>query len=375
MTADPKPTVPQSTLPEPVAPGVLSVTSDLPSVSGAQASSPGGQDSIASGRAFGTVPTSQTAPSAAAAAGFASVAKQITAWTNRGLVSAIILVAGLAFGRQVLQWWAEARQGATSSANAGLAVGSLGDPLQEHLLQFGTTPWCLARRPLVADDKEVLRLLRNRCAELMASTVAPEDVPGPAEAALLERLASQTPAQQGPGSCRVYELVGAFPMVVGIRPATASPPHPPNQRVVSPGYRVVTWAIAVPTGPKAWTAYMFFAVPTQGGDSRVFPELPIPQESERTLFIHATDGGCVACFRGRAGLDAWRGWYESWFSEQGWRAQGGWSAQGATWSIRLTHPKQPNALFDVLLAPNEEGQTTGLVLRTCLPVSPEGNAP
>ena len=38
--------------------------------------------------------------------GFAGLAKRISAWTTRGLLTLMVLVAGLGFGRQVLKWWA-----------------------------------------------------------------------------------------------------------------------------------------------------------------------------------------------------------------------------------------------------------------------------
>ena len=92
-------------------------------------------------------PTARRADSAAAPqSGFVRLARRISAWTTNGLLTVIILVAGLGFGRQVLHWWAADTRAKTASGTPSAGDG-LGDPSQPHVLQFGDQPWSL--RPAI----------------------------------------------------------------------------------------------------------------------------------------------------------------------------------------------------------------------------------
>lgn len=295
--------------------------------------------------------------------GLALVAKRISVWTTRGIVSGIILVASLAFGRQVLYWWSE--EGDQDAGQARLqAVGGLGDLNQEHFLQFGESPWCMSRRPVAGSEKHLLGVLRARCAELTTSSPLPEGPPAPAEERLLQRLSSQSPVQEQLGQWRLYELQAAFPMVVGVRPIAALTSTQPSERVANPGYRVVTWAIAVPAGPNAWTAYTFYAAHPGTGGNAGPSDLPVPPGTRRTLLIQAADGGAVASFRGPNHPDAWRRFYNAWLEGHGWKVLGGWYERGSSWSIRCSSPTEPASLLDVQLAADSSGEMTGLVLLT-----------
>ena len=82
---------------------------------------------------------------------FGRLALRISAWTTKGLLSAIILVAGLGFGRQVLHWWAADRQPPQAAPAAALADNRLGDPTQPHVFQFGNQPWSLRQQAIAGD--------------------------------------------------------------------------------------------------------------------------------------------------------------------------------------------------------------------------------
>jgi hypothetical protein len=300
---------------------------------------------------------------------FGQLAKRLSAWTSRGIVSAVILVAGLAFGRQVLQWWgADGDQGAAARPQS-LALGALGDPAQEHLLEFGDTAWRISRRAVAARDRDVLREVQVRCEEVIRSCRDPEGEPGPAERDFLNRVANDKPAREEAGKWRLYALDAAFPMVIGTR-LTDPSRGPPNDRVVKPHPRVVTWGLAVPAGANSWIVYTFHVAPPKGEYPAGLPELPIPPGSRPALTIRAADGGAVVSFKGPDRPGEWRHFFDSWLSSHGWGVADAWQCRGATWSLRcIREAGNRHDSLDVFLSSDGTGEMTGLLLVTPLSVA------
>ncbi len=297
---------------------------------------------------------------------FGQLAKRLSTWTSRGLVSGIILVAGLAFGRQVLQWWGVEKEPPATSSPRPLAMGALGDPGQEHLLEFGDSVWRMARGVVFAGGQNVLRELQARCAKLIPSCHVPAGEPGPAERDFLNQIARQQPAQEEPGRWRLFALDAAFPMVIGTRWIGAEG-GPPNDRVVKPAQRVVTWGLAVPAGADTWITYTFHTAPPEGERPSAALELPIPPGSRKTLAIRAADGGAVASFKGPDRPSEWRQFFDSWLATHGWEKAEAWQHRGATWSVRcLRQSGNQRDSLDVLLASEGTSGMTGLVLLTPL---------
>jgi hypothetical protein len=293
---------------------------------------------------------------------FGQLAKRLSAWTSRGIVSAVILVAGLAFGRQVLQWWGMERQAPTMPPQASLALGALGDSAQEHLLEFGDSAWRMSRRVVVARDHDVLRELQARCEEVIRSCSDPKGEPGPAERDFLNRVANDKPAREEAGKWRLHALDAAFPMVIGTRP-TGPTRGPPNDRVVKPHQRVVTWGLAVPAGANSWIVYTFHVAPPKGEYPAVLPELPIPPGSRPGLAIRAADGGAVVSFKGPERPGEWRQFFDSWLSSHGWGVADAWQYRGTTWSLRCIREAGDRCdSLDVFLSSDGTGEMTGLVL-------------
>jgi len=298
--------------------------------------------------------------------GFAQLAKRVSVWTSRGIVSAVILVAGLAFGRQVLFWWAADGSQGSRPPPQSLAAGALGNLTEEHVLEFGDTAWRMSRQLVATDEKQVLQKLQGRCVEIVRSCAVPSGEPGPAERDFLKRVAGRQPAQEEPGQWRLFALDAAFPMVIGTR-KTDSTLNPPNDRVVNATERVVTWGLAVPVGARAWTLYTFQSAPPDGAASPR-SELPIPPGSRRTLSIRAADGGAVASFRGPDHPGECRRFFDSWLAANGYHAADAWQQHDATWSLRCTRAAgNGRDSLDVLFVSDGSGEMTGVVLRTPLP--------
>jgi hypothetical protein len=295
---------------------------------------------------------------------FAQLAKRLSTWTSRGLVSGIILVAGLALGRQVLQWWGAEKDPPAALSPRSLAPGSLGDLGQDHLLEFGDSVWRMARGSVSADAPGALKDLQTRCEKILGSCRLPEGEPGPSERNLLSRIARQKPALEEPGQWRLFASDAGFPMVVGTR-ETPTADGGANGRVVKPAERVVTWGLAVPAGADAWTTYTFHTGPAEEGRPSAALDLPIPPGCRKTLAIRAADGGAVASFAGPDRESQWRPFFDSWLAARGWEKTQDWLQRGATRSLRcVRHAGGLHESLDVLLASDGAGGMTGLVLLT-----------
>jgi hypothetical protein len=298
---------------------------------------------------------------------FAALARRISSWTSKGLVSALVLAAGLAFGSQVLRWWAADKILPDSSAGLELADGplaadGLGDPAREHRLRFGESPWSMTCRTVVASKQDALAMLRAACAELIRSDDGlPATPPEAAEREWLVVLSSRQPVQQEPGRWALYESEEPNVIVVGTRP----------------GPRVVTWGMAIPGDGSQWSLYTLQWMPLAGsggleavGGGRepadVDAELPpCPPGSTKILSIRATGGGAMVSFRGPADSEAWRRFFDSWLAAHRWTTGGPWRQYGLQWHMHCdgNQTKQGGTL-DLDLGPDGRGGQAGLVILT-----------
>ena len=302
---------------------------------------------------------------------FAALGRRVSSWTSKGLVSALVLAAGLAFGSQVLRWW---RADSTlPSASVGLAAGDaaasdgLGDPAREHRLRFGESPWAMSCRTVVASKHNAQTMLRAACAEsIRAGDGVPESAPTAAENEWLARVGSHPPVQQEPGRWALYELEEPDVMVVGTRdggeeegrrkakPSIATPPSslifhpsalPPHPSSLPPRSRVVTWGMAIPGDGSQWTLYTLQWMPSAGdgssgavGAAREAADVgerlpPCPPGSTRILSIQATGGGAMVSFRGAADVEEWKRFFDAWVAAHHWTTGGPWRQYGLEWHL------------------------------------------
>ncbi len=326
---------------------------------------------------------------------FGRLALRISAWTTKGLLSAIILVAGLGFGRQVLHWWAADRQPPQAAPAAALADNRLGDPTQPHVFQFGNQPWSLRQQAIAGDRAAAVAALLGDCRRLL-ELAPPAASRGPkgraataADRELLAALKTLKPAAEQPGNWRLYDLPGNFPMVVGVRPGvgqgnraisaprkSGQPPGPkpgqsPSASIpanaevqlaeTTPG--VVIWGLAIPLGPKAWTLYTFQPDADASRPDSGPADIPLPPGSGRIVSIRVAGGGAITAFSGPDRPGQWREFYDGWFGRHGWKAAGAWQQRGSSWRMRYRSldPRQP-AVADVRFGSDGRGQSTGVFL-------------
>ena len=215
--------------------------------------------------------------------GYAALARRITAWTTNSLITLVILIAGVGFGRQVLRWWA-----ADTPPPAALpsSADALGDPWQPHLLHFGKQPWAIRRQSIAGNRAAAAAALRHACREAIETALPPSKPPTETESRFLASLGRLKAAEESPGKWQLYELPNGFPMVVGttgsqksnvaqdsrrrkptIRGNSGS--EPPASaggndfnsltvtKLAEMPRRVVIWGLAVPVDADMWSTYTF----------------------------------------------------------------------------------------------------------------------
>ena len=262
------------------------------------------------------------------ARGFIRVAKRLAGWTSNLLVSAVVLVVGLAFGRQLTSWWAFDAQSRPESVLRGRLVGPgpLGDDGRLHQLEFGDVPIRLGRRTIAGDTDAVLAALRTECRRAVEQGSPTRREPGPEERKMLEGTAGMVPVEQVPGKWRMYQLDRPLPLVAvtdaGDRTGTAEGEPTAG--------RVLCWGFAFPAGEGGAEWTLFTGLPADGlAASAAGPlGLPMPPGAQRQMLVQGEDGGGVLLFSGPGEAAHWQSSLDAWFRQHGWVADDGWRTVG-----------------------------------------------
>lgn len=298
-----------------------------------------------------------------APSGFGLAARRISSWTTNCMLSAVILVAGLAFGRQVLDWWAADETGTPEPPPQLAMTDGLGDPARGHQLQFGDAPLAMGREMVVGDREEVAKALEASCREMTAAADLPDDVPGSSETRFLASLVGESPVAEEPGEWQVYQVEAGFPMVAGVRTVASGSGTAEPEQVAQGARRVVTWGLAVPAADQAWALYTFHPVSAATGPTTNLAELPLPPASRKTMSIRAVGGGTMVAFSGRPEPIAWKTFFDGWFREREWTAVESWRRSGSTWHRRYAGTgDQPTERIDVQFGPDGRGRLAGLLM-------------
>ncbi len=291
--------------------------------------------------------------------GFGTVARRVTAWTTNCLVSAIIIVAGLGFGRQVLLWWSE---DASPPAARPPAADWFANPSVPHSIEFGNQSWAMSRRSMQGNAERALAELRTVAAALTRQSTIPDEPATPAEQKLLDRLSREKPILEQPGAWQVHQFGGPFPMVAGILRGSSRTEAPGGTQLAATTQRVVTWGLGLPAGKDEWTFYTFSC---SGGGGEPFPglsNLGLPPGATQTLNIRATDGGAAVAFQGPQEADDWKDFFDAWFHDQGWAA-GSWRRNGSSWHLRArSGGEKKETTIDVQFGPRADGRLEGLLV-------------
>lgn len=262
--------------------------------------------------------------------GFSRVARRLAGWTSNLLVSAIVVMVGLVFGRQLTSWWAfDAKSPAGSTLpTVTVAPNPLGDEGRMHQLEFGDLPVRLGRKTIAGDTPAVLAALRTECRRAVEQGSPTQRNPGPEERKMLEGTTGMVPLEQVPGKWRMYQLDRPLPLVAvtddgDVGEATAGK---------SAASRVLCWGFAFPAGEGGTEWTLFTGVPVDASASLAASPLglPMPSGAQRQMLLRGEDGEGVLLFSGSGDAAQWQSFLDAWFQQRGWVADDGWRAVGGT---------------------------------------------
>lgn len=338
-------------------------------------------------------PSGKKTPPAGGVSGLGRLAAQMAQWTTRGLLCAVIVVACVGFGRQVLQWWAEESPPPSKPTGIEDPLAGIGEENRLHIFRFANAPWELRRQIVVGDAKKAFRQLKAICAQATANVPAGSAVAGPQEQRFLQILRHQEPVERGVGWA-VYAFRENVPLVVGIQnTSSASNANPnggdrynykwelplsggkafsvpeacpvseesnffPTDRTmntpkggkierkappffsegsseVAPSFpRVVSWGLGIPNGPDRWTLYVVVAT---SGESRVSggEEIPIPPEGILICSLGVPQGGQITLFGGPPRPETWKNFYQTYFLTHGGTLRTPWQQEGSRWRAQF----------------------------------------
>ncbi len=294
--------------------------------------------------------------------GFATLARRISSYTSRAVLSAIVLIAGIGFGRQVLRWWRD--DAADLHLQAPAVAPGLGHPSAAHEVVVGDRPWSIVRQTFQGDAAAATRALLAAC-QTAAGETAGMRLPAPSseERALLARLADSEPELHAPAGVSLYSLTDGFPLVVGTRSSVpAGRPDAGAQPEVS-GPAVATWGIAVPTNRSSWSLYTFRPEERRDDSEPERLQPPLPPGCRPLLQVRAVTGDASTVFAGPPQPDAWKAFYDRWAAEAGLQSRHGWRASGEAWhaTYRSAAPNGPGVV-EIHFQQTEPERARGVIL-------------
>ena len=298
---------------------------------------------------------------------FGRLARRISDWTSKGLFSALVLVGGLGFGRQVIRWWHddESSPAAAGPAAAAFELAAGGEPVEfaagDSNLRFG-------RLSIAGDEAEAAKSLRALCLRDLATAAPWSPAADEEERAMLSRLTKFEPVERiEKAEAWLYEPAPGMPLVVGVR-RFAVAPQGDTANATSSQDRVVLWGLAAPVGPREWMLYQFRAdSPAEVGERGWAP--PLPPDCHRIMEFRDRQGTETIAFQGTGGCDEYRRFYMAWQAEQRSPMSGQWRRTGDGWQISLACESSveqadvPRSLV-IHLAPGPMGGSMGLVFVT-----------
>ncbi|HVA45472.1 MAG TPA: hypothetical protein VNH11_03725 [Pirellulales bacterium] len=301
--------------------------------------------------------------------GYGKLARQIADWTTKGLFSALVLVAGLGFGRQVIRWWHDddPPPAATEPATTPFDLSDAGDPME---IALGDLPYRLGRQTVIGDQAEAMQALRAACRRLLPSASPWSPVADEDEQKLLARLAELGPAGDARTSNgdsqageRLYEPAPGMPLVIGTRRVSAGdgPLH-----AIAQENRVVLWGLAVPADERWWTLCLFHA-DRRGSDEEPGTQIPLPPDCQRLMALRR-GGAELSAFQGGGPCDEYRRFYAAWQVKHRPHDAVRWQrADDGGWYASMVR-RGPDAAAGsarsmvIQLVPGRPGGCTGLVL-------------
>lgn len=293
---------------------------------------------------------------------FAALSRRIALWTTNGLATALVLVAGLALGRQVLVWWREP----PPQSFAGSQVQPPDGAAQQ--LEFGALATTVRTRPLRGNRAEIIEQLAHLCRPVSRPDTSADHPVSAAERKLLAELAGKTPLETGDG-WRIDDLGEQMPLVVcstwaGDKTLLRSSLRSGSEmKSVLPSpldLRIVSIAMGIPADEGAWSAYAFDVSGHAAAAANDGPGLPA--DSRRVLTLRQDDGSVMTTFRGLAKPSVWEKHFAKPDPGSGWHLISAGESAGGRWQGEFTRPGEKPLRATVHFEYDGQGWLHGLSL-------------
>ena len=262
---------------------------------------------------------------------FGGLARRISSWTTNGLFTALVVVAGLGLGRQMIVWW---RAGAQPPANppVGTAWGAgFDDPSQPVELALGYTPYELTRQSVSGDSQAAAEALLALGRRAIGQAEAFDDELVEREQQFLGRLTDHPPAVENTAAgWRLHLAQEGLPLIVGTRRIPEGAAEIDSKSSPAP-WRVVLWGLALPAGKNGWTVYQFLASRSPKATVVGSVNVPLPPGSRRLLSIGGAAGDTVIAFEGQATCGEWKRFFAGWLARLDPATIVEWSSSGQGW--------------------------------------------
>lgn len=285
------------------------------------------------------------------------VARTLARWATNLFASGLVVIAGLAGGREVLLWW---RTPPPASVGEADLVGAV-EPNWNYSdgffdVRFGDAPLTLRRQTVAGDARVALEQLRRHTADLARQTLeagVASELAGPAraETELERRLVDETPAAGEPGKWALHEWLA---------------PLPRNVVVALPSGRVVAWGLAfpatdAPSQEPAWTLFAWTAEPGSDAQGANDPRwiVPRPAGATRGLSLRGASGDTLETFATRGDVGRLEVHYDEWSRGAGAVYESSWRTVGTmrTARFRLRDGRRATVQIDGL----QGGSVRGVV--------------
>ncbi|MCA9119657.1 MAG: hypothetical protein H6822_13405 [Planctomycetaceae bacterium] len=275
----------------------------------------------------------------------AMLAKRIGNLATNVMVSGLILIVGITFGREIIGWW----RGDVETSNASptaLVVGEHGptEAASHQLLEFGDFPFTLNREEFTGSVSAAAERLRVTSRQSIDSARPLSGVVGDAERRMLDAARKVRPVAEVANVWSMHEIARPLPMIVGVRSF--------ETQVATVEQRVVSWGMAVPERtndgdePMRWTLFTYSA-------TEAIPSPPeslrwsMPPGGRRTLSIRSERGDAVAGFAGTGTVQSWTEYYDEMFTNLGAEPDSAWQICAGSWRRRFAENESDT--IDVLI--------------------------
>ncbi|HUG69431.1 MAG TPA: hypothetical protein VMM76_16895 [Pirellulaceae bacterium] len=261
------------------------------------------------------------------------LAKRIGNLATNLLVTGLIVIVGVAFGREVISWW---RSDTFSTAPPPIsAVAGNHVPVvsaDRQLLEFGDFPFVLNRQEFVGDVPQTLEQLRTACRAAVTSAEPLARDFGPAEQRMLDATQRLAPVEEHSNRWSIYQIDIPLPMVVGVRSF--------DPQVATAARRVVSWGLAVPDATpegerqSEWTLFTYSSDTTFATTPERLSR-PAPPGAERTLSLRTEQGGTIVGYAGFGTVESWTKFYEDLFATGPSPPSDRWQVDFGSWRRRF----------------------------------------